>query len=163
MPNWIEGTLKIRGTYENVKRFFMEQIEAECHNIEVALGLKPAPPPRQIVSEDEDGWLEITEEAYIKGTRRAFVKPDDVYLNPEKTNVAVLNIRQAWSFTAYDQDLERWEAISKKYGVDIRLYGVERGVEFVETLEIINGETTAHDVIEYDDWKWECPFPNLGG
>ena len=24
MPNWIEGSLKVRGNYENVKRFFLD-------------------------------------------------------------------------------------------------------------------------------------------
>jgi hypothetical protein len=36
-------------------------------------------------------------------------------------------------------------------------------MEFCQEVEIIGGEVIFDNTIKYDDWKWECPMPNLGG
>ena len=160
MPNWIEGTLKLRGKSDDIKRFFDNAIQtpSTCN------------PDRQkrecFISCDcgqESGeWnsVSIKEDAWIEDTRRAFVN-DDCYIDWENVNDDVtvcIPIRQAWDFVA-----ENWKDISKKYNLDVRLYGFECGMEFCQEVEVIDGEITINNEIKYDDWDWECPMPRMGG
>ena len=69
-----------------------------------------------------------------------------------------MKVRQAWDFPE-----EEWTEISKKYDVDLRLYGIERGMQFCQELEIIKGEVKLSKEKKYKNWDWECPFPYLGG
>lgn len=36
-------------------------------------------------------------------------------------------------------------------------------MEFNQEVIIEHGEVIKDDVIEFDDYRWECPFPDLGG
>jgi len=67
-------------------------------------------------------------------------------------------IKQAWGFQKED-----FVQISKKYNLDLRITGFERGMEFAEEIEVIQGLCTIDRVIEYSDYRWECPCPTLGG
>lgn len=40
---------------------------------------------------------------------------------------------------------------------------VSRTIVAIMAGSIIGGEVIFNNTIEYDDWKWECPMPNLGG
>ena len=43
---------------------------------------------------------------------------------------------------------------------------VERGMQFVQDILIVNGVVQKDTCTEYTDlehWLWECPFPLLGG
>lgn len=145
MPNWIEGTLKLRGKREYLEKFFETAIQ-----------------PREdfITSRYKDDWTEfdIRKNAYIKGTRRAFIK-DDCFAEIEDEEATIcLPIKQAWSF-----DINDWKDVSRKYNLDVRLYGFEMGMEFCQEIEIINGTVTIDTEITYDDWRWECPMPLMGG
>lgn len=146
MPNWIEGTIKFRGNSENLKRFFAE-------------GLEPS-----TLCFEHDQWNEVSikDETHIKGTQKAFIQNCEVFWKETYSTIS-MPIKQAWSFAASDNELDAWAEISKIYGLDIRLYGFECGMEFCEEVEIINGEITMRKKIEYDDWVWECPMPSLGG
>ena len=160
MPNWIEGSLKIRGPFDNIWRFFEEGLEP-------ARGYGDEIPPK-------DEWIEIEEfgdvleisimkDAWVKDSRRAFLDPQDITLcsGDLGKGYVCMSVRQAWGFREDD-----WVDISKKFGVEIRLYGIECGMGFDETLEIKNGKLVLHDETEYDDWNdffWRCPFPNMGG
>lgn len=73
-------------------------------------------------------------------------------------DTVAVEVKQAWSF-----DTDQWVAISKKYDLDIRLFGFECGMQFMQSIEIINGELTIDECIECDDYVWECPMPLLGG
>lgn len=148
MPNWIVGTMKVRGTKDSLDQFFTKALLAT-------------------VFEDSDSKeYRITEKAYVEDSRRAFVSEayeaevDKDF--PGKQTIAI-PIQQAWSFTPDSNALLRWVNLAKKYNVDIRLQGFERGIEFYQDLAIENGEITIDEVTEYDDWNWECPMPLLGG
>jgi len=143
MPNWIEGTLKLRGSSENLKRFFDNAIQPPCYTC---------------YYDGEFNEVKIMPDAWIKGTSRAFVN-DECYIYWEKAYETVcIPIRQAWCFVA-----EEWAEISKKYNLDVRLYGFEQGMEFCQEVEIIDGKVTMDNKIRYDDWDWECPMPRMGG
>lgn len=155
MPNWIEGTLKLRGKTEGLKKFFIEYLDPSTNFGEVRTI------DEFIKCDFNDEWQEydvtIKNEPHIKDSRRAFLEDDSVYWEGSQATIALM-IKQAWNF-----DVEPFVAISKECGLDVRLYGFECGVEFCQEIEIIDGEVTFNNTIEYDDWCWECPMPRLGG
>ena len=158
MPNWIEGTIKLRGQSEDLKRFFKEGLEPSSYFGKVNS-------IENSVKCDFDGeWceVEIENEPHIVGTRRAFIKDVCVFWEESYATIA-MPIKQAWAFFGSEWDKDNWVNISNKFNLDIRLYGFERGMEFCEEVEIIKGEVTIDDEIKYDDWVWECPMPYLGG
>lgn len=169
MPNWIEGTLKVRGNLENVKRFIIDGLNE--YTLESAYRDNPTSKPKESWLEIEDnkeyGYYEINinseSEPYVEGTKRAFVSSTNcsvLYYESEWKDpaIAVMKVRQAWDFPE-----EEWTEIAKKYNVDLRLYGIERGMQFCQELEIIKGEVKLSKEKKYKNWDWECPFPYLGG
>lgn len=159
MPNWIKGTLKLRGKQEDIRRFFRE-------------GLQPSDWPKpedrvgQIIDRSAENELcfEFDREPHIVGTRRAFITDKSAYMS-EESGVVCVNVKQAWAFHAGSEsnDLEAWEGISDKYNVDIKLYGIERGMEFTQEIIILRGQKPIVNERQYEDWDWDCPFPNMGG
>lgn len=149
MPNWIEGTMKVRGTAQSVVTFLENAFDASVSKHTYGSDIEYSFPD----------WT------YIKESRRAFVWGNiDCYVDGSKNHAIVtIPIRQAWSFTPFDGAEQRWINLSKEYSVDIRLQGFECGMEFYQDLEITNGEITIDRVIQYDNWDWECPMPRLGG
>ena len=159
MPNWIEGTLKLRGKQEDMRRFFRE-------------GLQPSNWPKpedrvgQIIdrSAENELYFEFNREPHIVGTRRAFITDESAHMS-EESGVVCVNVKQAWAFYSGSEsnDLKAWKGISDKYNVDIKLYGIERGMEFTQEIIILRGEKPIVNERQYEDWDWDCPFPNMGG
>lgn len=171
MPNWCEGTLKVRGNLENVKKFLLEGLNVYKFTDE----REYVPVPKSewlIITDNKDyGYYEIEfndDDVYVEQTNRAFVDIDNgspaLYWEQgrnERNVVSVMHVRQAWGFRE-----KEWCEISKQYGVDIKLYGIEQGMMFTENIEIIAGEVTrneSHQYKTYEEWLWECPFPHMGG
>lgn len=173
MPNWCKGSMKLRGKPENILRFVKEGLDLYVGdnsdlvdksvwldiqqygsgNIEVFFINKNIPPYELI---------------HINGTSRAFIRSDecsgifmDLSENPE-TIIVVLAIKQAWGYRPAE-----FRDIAKKYEIDIRLYGIEQGMGFVEDYEILDNGDTFNDLgpvyDSYDDFRWNCPFPWIGG
>lgn len=156
MPNWIEGTLKLRGKTEGLKKFFTEyldpsQILGEVRTIDEFIKL-------DFDDETQEYVVAIKDEPHIRNSRRAFLGEDDFVCWVGDWDTIALEVKQAWNF-----DVEPFVAISKECGLDVRLYGFERGMEFCQEIEIIGGEVIFDNTIQYDDWYWECPMPRLGG
>lgn len=157
MPNWCEGSLKIRGKFEDVKKFLKEELrvyDVENLNGEVIENAI------KIMSDSEDSfWISFKKNAYINGTKRGFVIAQDVsFLNYGDKIVCVLDFREAWGINP-----EPYLELAKKHDVDIRLYGFEKGMQFNQEVIIENGEIIKDEGIEFDDYDWECIMPNLGG
>ena len=53
--------------------------------------------------------------------------------------------------------------IAKKYSLDMKIFGIESGMQFAQDVLIVNGELKKDDTIGYTDWFWECPDPWCGG
>ena len=177
MPNWIEGSLKVRGRYENVKKFFLEGINdyiGIVHNEKVQKGglataeadYIPRNPEeyREIYENERNGrscsiyWHSVNA-IYIEDTKRAFVVGDqDVYIDERKdgTTIGTCKFQQAWGLNPDD-----WVELSKKYDVDIRLWGLEGGMQFGEELEVVKGTITIYEAKNYDSWT--MPLPWIGG
>ena len=151
MPNWCEGTLKIRGDYEAIKRFADQGIQ------KTELEYKG--------EEFEETIFRVYGIRYVKGTQRGFVQSD--YINifgcdeqPGK-GICAFDYRQAWSVRA-----DEWQKISQTYGFDVKIMAIESGMQFVQDLLIVNGGIQKDTYTEYTDiehWLWECPFPLMGG
>lgn len=161
MPNWIEGTMKLRGKREDILRFFREGLDASSWLGDGSGKLKD-----QVTDESEDDWMEFhfRNEPHIAGTRRAFITDDHVYMEKDE-GIACVNVKQAWAFDAGrdTKDMENWKNISDKFNVDIRLFGIESGMCFTQEIIIVRGRRPIVNDREYEDWDWECPFPRMGG
>lgn len=164
MPNWIEGTMKIRGDHKDIKRFFEEGIS--CHYMDSNFVFHEIERPRWIsIEEWEDNDFQVifddearAHQVYINGTRRAFVDADyGIYYSGN--GICCFNIKQAWSFIS-----EQYTEIARKFNLDIKLYGIECGMEFVQEVEITKeGKIITDKEIKFENWEWDCPFPNMGG
>lgn len=157
MPNWIEGTMKVRGTKDNIVKFFTEGTNKYKFNYETCeMDLQP----KDYISirEYDDGTEIDLGECYIEGTRRAFIDYCNAYLYDDEECIATADIRQAWSFEAED-----FEALKEKWDLDFRLFGIECGMEFAQEVIAERGKEVVDNCIDYADFRWECPFPNMGG
>lgn len=71
--------------------------------------------------------------------------------------------------SAAEIKLETRQALADKYNVDIRLYGIECGMAFVQEVIVHHGHDSEkgrivlNNCIQFEDWAWECPFPDMGG
>lgn len=159
MPNWIEGTMKLRGKREDIAKFFREGLDASTW-------VEPGNKEDQIIDNSGDDYLEFEfkDEPHIVGTRRAFITDDYVYME-EDEGIVCVDIKQAWFFNATDNssDLKKWKSISDEFNLDIRLFGIECGMEFTQEIIIVRGKEVIENVKQYENWDWECPFPRMGG
>ena len=173
MPNWCSGSLKLRGQYENQVKFLTEGLNEYSYNwddekqqsVEIVV---PKDKWIRRIEEYEysgargfDMEIEPGEWIYVEGTKRAFITSDYIEFTEENENIITIEINQAWDFRVDD-----WINISKKYGLDIKLWGVDRGWGFMHEIEIVKGEVIS-DISKnwdnYNDFLWECPLPWLGG
>ena len=87
MPNWIEGTMKLRGKREDKKRFLDNELGTSSY-----YGEKRAI-EEQVECNSDDSYFEYTfkDEPYIKGTRRAFVTDNYLYMEEDEGTVSIKN------------------------------------------------------------------------
>lgn len=179
MPNWCQGSLKIRGKLENIQKFIENGLELNVHEYH----LKNEDWVDRVIPTDE--WLKKDiydgntihyygstsssnlHTIWVRDSHRAFVDFIEIspLICPADTNDSLyytyMSVKQAWEIRSED-----WLAIAKKYEVDIRLYGIESGAGFTQTVEIINGEITVDEITDYKnyaDFIWKCPLPWIGG
>ena len=167
MPNWIEGTMKLRGKMSDIKRFIEDGI-----GLYDFLGENKRPKADCIKDSSYDETeldYHIFNEPHVEGTRRMFIRDSDIWMNKPE-GVCCFNIKQAWSFTAHEPtDKENLIALADKYNVDIRLYGIECGMEFIQEVIVHHGHDSEKgkivldNCIQFEEWAWECPFPDMGG
>lgn len=154
MPNWSEGTLKVRGKYENVVKFFKENLQIVNilgEDIENGLTIKDYRDSVELILENT---------GYIKGTRRNFTENDyfSIYEREDGTACVAIHVKGAWGIES-----EPYVKLSKDYEVDIKIEAFERGMEFSQYILIEKGNLIEDKEITYDDYIWECVNPNMGG
>ena len=89
MPNWCEGTLKVRGTKESVKKFVLEGL----HPVGF-MGEK-----HERLSLNEYGDIDSNETCWIENTDRGFVEGVEVYFSEyedDKIFIAIFDSKFAW-------------------------------------------------------------------
>lgn len=151
MPNWCKGCLKVRGTKGNVAKFILEGLHP--------VGFLGEEHPK--LSLNEYGSIHSNETCWIENTRRGFVKGVDVYLSDYEDDeifVALFDSEFAWGISA-DELLKT----CKKYHVDMKIHGFERGLEFNQVIEIVDEKILKDEELHFKDYKWDCIFPNIGG
>ena len=169
MPNWCEGKLKVRGKKENIVKWLAECVAVWKPGVEEGKPLYDA----LVFKRDTDGvsytynesfdelHISVKHDAYIAGTRRNFVQKhenDFTFGAKDGNDIIVLPVQAAWTFEA-----EPYKEMSRKYGLDFRFYGYERGMKFNQEIEVVNGKVKIDREIQFNDYWWECPDPMLGG
>lgn len=168
MPNWAEGSLKIRGSIKNIKRFLDEGIQKKVLN---TFGKEMDEDIVYFHDWSDECGIEFEYHfvgiSHIKHTSRAFVDPDIMkygeyaYLGGKSTediDTIALPFKQAWKAEA-----KSFEKISKEYGIDIAIHTFEKGAEFEQDILIKDGEIVKDEIIEYDNYQFESAMPLLGG
>ena len=170
MPNWITGSLKLRGKYDNILNFFENGLNIYEHHCDADTGetietVRNKADWLNIEGFDEDGSraCEITigdHWVYIEGTKRAFVSGSPCIFLEETDDpcIASMEVNQAWGFRPED-----FLHIAEKYNLDIRLWGLEAGMGFGQEIVIENGELVKDETMTYEDFQWEAPLPWFGG
>lgn len=150
MPNWAEGTLKLRGRRENIKSFLKEIFRSDD----------------VIISEEMDDQIliltltSINSYFYINNTKRAFIDKNkiEVLFEEDFETIEIDDFKQAWRVIP-----KNYQEFSKKYNVDIKIFIFEQGLQFTQEVEIVEGEITKNETRKYDDYQWDVPFSKLGG
>lgn len=176
MPNWCEGSLKLRGRYTDILRFFEEGVNAYEYapaNSDTDYKLILKEEQCEIEEYDDSGETNIVNRLkssgwiYIENTQRAFIKEDHcsygIYRDKNDTDcIFALPFKQAWSIRQQD-----WIDIAKKYNLEIRIFAIESGIGFWCSLHILkDGVIIENNFIQYQDYKdyvWNCPLPWMGG
>lgn len=150
MPNWAEGTLKVRGDREKV-RYFLENFV----------------PDLKLCGDGYDLYFDKKSETmmnlyWIEGSTRAFIPFDKIecfYVDvDDETWLVELPIQQAWAISK-----EQFQDLSRKYDVDFHIFAYENGMKFTQEYEILKGRLTRDSDLKYQDYMWEVPFNTLGG
>ena len=150
MPNWAEGTIKLRGRAENIASALKYMF---CDNTVTVT-----------VIEEWDGKTLIFETTapyfYINGTRRGFIESDSLEfrLGQDFLIVELQDFKQAWAAIA-----ENYQEISSKFDVDIKIFTFEKGMKFTQEIEISKGNIIKDICNKFSNYEWDVPFSNLGG
>lgn len=162
MPNWCEGMLKIRGKQEDVFNLLADNLQIWKTVIvkEPKFDMRKEFDEEAIEIDRKDEIIRVKKTAYIKGTCRNFVEPNDINVwKREDGNACVaVEFKAAW-----DVESEPYIELSKAYNVDIKIEAFERGMEFSRYILIENGNIKENKETQYVDYVWECVMPNLGG
>ena len=146
MPNWCEGTLKIRGTAKQVLAFVKTAFEAGEYMIDD--------------NNDSHLFVSLKDYAWLKGSKRAFCSGyiEIGTASEDEKGVAAINFMQAWNIRT--EDLLR---LAQETGVDLKIYAFEQGVQFNRNIEIVDGEIVKDEHITFDNYLWDCVCPLIGG
>ncbi|EOS7999083.1 hypothetical protein DW624_RS00640 [Enterococcus hirae] len=165
MPNWAEGTMKIRGTKENIINCLNEYLLGMTRLVPVKneKGHLDIKSERSVVKSEQDDYeytISCEGGFYIKDTQRAFIEGPkiELWFDNGIENLEITDFKQAWSVSP-----EEFVEMSEKHQVDIKIFVFERGMEFTQEIEIIKGKITKDISKEYDDYFWDVPFASIGG
>lgn len=152
MPNWCEGTLKVRGKVKDLKKFVLE-------------GLKPVDffgNYLESLKINQYDNCESDETCYIENTRRGFVKGLDVYFEEDDEEIQIIHLDTKFAWGIEPKQLQE---TCIKYNIDMKIYAFECGMQFNQDIEIVNGEIIKDEEINFKDkdYRWDCIMPNLGG
>lgn len=182
MPNWCEGTLRVRGPLKNLKRFVLGSLANVYFEMKRNEGGAVVPTEREVPVRIEEyggkgmcgfsidaartgagvfGEPRVSEGIWIRGTRRHFIEDSCMEVCAgtwDDVATFCARFKAAWGISA-----EQLQSLCKRYSVDMRIYAFEQGMEFNRDIEIIGGEITKNLEIEFDDYDWECICPKMGG
>lgn len=150
MPNWCEGTLKVRGSKDDIINFLKNGIKS--------VGFLGDTEEPEI--EESEYYLRVKtskDNFYLNGTRRGFIEENEIWFEYER-EILALEYQQAWGIQANEL-----AAISRQYNIDFKIYAYERGMEFNQDIEIHKGEIVKDEEVKFENYMWDCTNPNIGG
>ena len=155
MPNWCQGTLKVRGEYDNLKAFLENALE-EC-------GYYGNPPEGPLLEVEEmPEYVDITlcRMAHLKDTSRGFVEESTYIFLEKKDGKQIIFLAAQFAWDIKTEELQR---LSQEYDVDLKITAFEQGGQFERDVEIVQGFTVLDSAKQYQDYEWMCPCPTVGG
>ena len=155
MPNWCQGTLKVRGEYDNLKAFLENALE-ECS----CYGYLPEGPLLEVEEMPEYVYVTLRRMAHLKDTSRGFVEEDTDILLEKKAGKQIIFLAAQF---AWDIKTEELQWLSQEYGTDLKITAFELGTQFERDIEIVQGFIVLDSTKEYQDYAWMCPCPTVGG
>lgn len=167
MPNWSEGTFKVRGKREDIINFLKNEL---LGSVQMIFGNNEEGTPTvehkhrevTIKEDDYDFTIECKDGFFISGSRRAFIESESIcfdFYDRHTEHLEIMGFKQAWAVIP-----DNYTAASKKYNLDFKIFAFERGMEFTQEIEIIKGEVTKDIVKEkFEDYFWDVPFSEMGG
>ena len=178
MPNWCQGSLKVRGKRKDVRKFFTEGVNVYEHFTKDDEHVEVLVPKDDwlyidLDASDESEYIYYNPNAgcysnsvYIEETNRAFIDDDNdpiiIPVTDDDCEVVVYApIKQAWDFRIDD-----WAKLSGFTQLHFKLYGIEKGGGFVHSIDVDNGQVLEDKTTSFesdDDFIWNCPFPWMGG
>ncbi len=135
MPNWAFGSMMLRGSEENILRFFKESFDGV------------------VIRENEEDTRHIVRlggednDRHICGTDRCFVREAEIEVELLENCVSwgtEIEIECAW-----DLDEDGFREISKKYNLNAAVYVDETGCAFSHYFECESGEILRNEVTDY--------------
>lgn len=167
MPNWAEGTFKVRGKKEDIIKFLKNELLGTTFPVfgedkEGKPTIEYQSKVVEIKEEDYDYTVSCEGGFYINGSRRAFIEESEIcfyFYDEEVEMLEICGFKQAWAVIP-----DNYIAASKKYNLDFKIFAFEMGMEFTQEIEIIKGKITKDIAKEkYEDYFWDVPFSGMGG
>lgn len=163
MPNWLEGVVKFRGKYNDIKKFLEEEL------IEVDMDFTQNPGQSIIsnnVTVDEYGdvqgisssntWFKTFDRAYIDTEWSCSIYETD---DDDNDKFFCANVKSAW-----DLPIDEIVEVANLYHIDVKGYMFESGMCFERDFEVDrNGNIIKNLDIKHDDYDWDSINPLLGG
>ena len=114
MPNWCEGMLKIRGKQEDVFNLIADNLQVWKLVIirEPKFDMREELEKEAIKIDRKDKAIYVEKTAYIKGTHRNFVEPNDIIVYKRKDGNACIAVEFK---AAWDVESEPYIELSKAY------------------------------------------------
>ncbi len=166
MPNWCRGVLKVRGKKKDLLKFLKNGLEVTYLAIDDKKNISVNSKLLKIKYDDDEVFVCLQENEgniFIKETRRAFVIDNikwyfDDTEDTERVYTQLIDIQQAWRL-----EVEQFASLSRKYHINFRIKGYERGEGFSQEFTIVEGNITQYKEQEYSDYVWEVDDPRIGG
>lgn len=177
MPNWAEGTIRIKGKFQNVINFLSNELQAV---VKKDHGTVPVKVTKKYISDSKDERAiteyifsvpdklnEIYEQhLYFKDSSRQFLFTDsvsmDTYFDDDKEHVFVFDdFNGAWHVEG-----DHFNELAKKYDVDIRIWVWECGLQWWSKDTYYRDGEEDHEDFGTEDpdvWLWEAANPFKGG
>lgn len=193
MPNWAEGTLKIRGSQKNLLKFCKERLGERTGDEEKAIiweirhygGNNNGLVAKYYSFSELCIWLKDSRRMFIDmGNEVPYnwdVGGKDISEDPKHSKFEYESLFYLYKMSgeddwlvvfpfqaAWDVREDYFEQMSKEYDLVFRVYTVEQGMGFFSEILVKDGETTElgggpAGNSGYGEFVWECPFPFLGG
>lgn len=179
MPNWCSGNIRFRGKMNDILKLLRENV-VFCR---IGDNRETESKPANVNYDDDYNEIRIEspfEEGnkgwcYIENTHRNFLdifKCESEIISSGSYIPDENEDEDCWIFifegfsAAWSIEPEPYMEMSKKYNVDIKIFGWERGVGFDQEIEIISGTLVKNHCSEsknYADWMWNTVLPYMGG